>query len=435
MGFSKDFLWGAASSAHQIEGAFDEDGKGAGIWDALGAGHVKHGDNGNIACDHYHRFREDVALMKKIGLKSYRFSVSWPRVMPEKGKVNNKALRFYSDLVDELVRAGIEPMVTLFHWNLPMWAHAYGGWENEKVVEDFEEYTKVVIDALSNRVTYWMTINEPQCFIGFGYIWGTNAPFLQKPEALPFLTRNVMLSHGKAVKIIRKHAQKTPLIGFAPTGSGFTPKDSSAEAIERAREKTYTEENTVIGNSWWMDPIILGKLPNGLKDYVSQRDLKEICQPLDFFACNIYCSQNYTKESEDDSFVYPGMPRNTMDWSITPEVMYWMPKFHYERYHLPVLISENGMPNIDFVMLDGKVHDPQRIDYIKRYIQELKRAADEGIPVIGYQYWSILDNYEWAEGYDRRFGLIYVDYRTQKRTLKDSAYAYAEIIQANGDFY
>lgn len=434
MGFSKDFLWGAASSAHQIEGAFDEDGKGAGIWDALCEGHVKHGDNGNIACDHYHRFRDDVALMKRIGLKSYRFSVSWPRVMPERGKVNNKALIFYSDLVDELVKAGIEPMVTLFHWNLPMWAHTYGGWENEKIVEDFEEYTKVVVDALSDRVTYWMTINEPQCFIGYGYIWGTNAPFVQKPEALPSLTRNVMLTHGKAVKIIREHAKKTPLIGFAPTGSGFIPKDTSVEAIERAREKTYTEENTVIGNSWWMDPIILGKLPNGLKDHISQEDLKEICQPLDFFACNIYCSQNYIKEDQDDSFVYPGMPRNTMDWSITPEVMYWMPKFHYERYHLPVMISENGMPNIDFVMLDGKVHDPQRIDFIKRYLQELKRAVEEGIPVIGYQYWSILDNYEWAEGYDKRFGLIYVDYRTQKRTLKDSAYAYAEIIQANGDF-
>lgn len=217
MGFKKDFLWGVASAAYQIEGAYDEDGKVAGIWDALCAGHVKNGDNGNIACDHYHRFREDVALMKQIGVKSYRFSISWPRVMPGPGKINQKGLSFYSELVDELIKAGIEPMVTIFHWDLPMWAHEYGGWENEKVAEDFEEYTKVVVDALSDRVTYWMTINEPQCFIGNGYIEGTLAPFMQKPEALPLLTRNVMLAHGKAVKVIRKYAKKAPLIGFAPT--------------------------------------------------------------------------------------------------------------------------------------------------------------------------------------------------------------------------
>ena len=432
MGFSKDFLWGASSAAFQIEGAYNEDGKGPGIWDALSDGHIKHNDNGNIACDHYHRYKEDVALMKKIGLKAYRFSISWPRIVPEKGKVNEKGLAFYNALVDELIKAGIEPMVTLFHWNLPMWIYEEGGWENERTAEYFEEYTKIIVDALSDRVRYWMTINEPQCFIGNGYVQGNNAPFLKKPEKMGLLTRNVMLAHGKAVKVIRSTAKKAPLIGMAPMSSAYAPTDDSEEAIELARKLTYTEENQVMGTSWWMDPIILGRLPEGLKGAISEEDLKEICQPLDFYACNIYATLNFWAEDKDYSMIYPGMPRNSMDWSITPEALYWAAKFHYERYHLPILISENGFAGLDFVMLDGKVHDPQRTDYIRRYVAQLQCAADEGIPVMGYLYWSILDNFEWTEGYDRRFGLIYVDYRTQERIVKDSAYAYSEIIKNNG---
>lgn len=435
MSFSKDFIWGAASAAFQVEGAYNEDGKGLGIWDAMTDNlQIKHGETGNIAADHYHRYKEDVALMKKIGLKAYRFSVSWPRVMPERGVINEKGLDFYSDLVDELLNAGIKPMVTLFHWNLPMWAHEYGAWENEQIIEDFAVYTKAVVERLSDRVDFWMTLNEPQCFITFGYYSATAAPYLKKQKEIGTISRIVMLTHGKAVKIIREHAVLPPKVGYAPTGSGFTPLDDSEAAIEEARAKTYAPEAGPRGNSWWSDPIILGVAPAPLKDVLSEKDLKQICQPLDFFAYNVYNSDNYADDDgKVNPQVYPGMPRTAFDWPITPEIMYWSAKFHYERYHLPIIITENGMANRDFVMSDGRVHDPQRIDYMCRYLQELKRAAEEGVPVIGYLHWSILDNLEWNAGYDMRFGLVFVDYQTLKRTPKDSAEYYSEVIRTNGE--
>lgn len=435
MSFSKDFIWGAASAAFQVEGAYNEDGKGLGIWDAMTDNlQIKHGETGNIAADHYHRYKEDVALMKKIGLKAYRFSVSWPRVMPERGVINEKGLDFYSDLVDELLNAGIKPMVTLFHWNLPMWAHEYGAWENEQIIEDFAVYTKAVVERLSDRVDFWMTLNEPQCFITFGYYSATAAPYLKKREEIGAISRIVMLTHGKAIQVIREHAILPPKVGYAPTGSGFTPLDDSEAAIEEARAKTYAPEAGPRGNSWWSDPIILGVAPAPLKDVLSEKDLKQICQPLDFFAYNVYNSDNYADDDgKVNPQVYPGMPRTAFDWPITPEIMYWSAKFHYERYHLPIIITENGMANRDFVMSDEKVHDPQRIDYMRRYLQELKRAAEEGVPVIGYLHWSILDNLEWNAGYDMRFGLIYVDYQTLKRTPKDSAGYYSEVIRTNGE--
>ncbi len=434
MSFSKDFLWGAATAAYQVEGGYLDDGKGPGIWDALSEGHIVHGDNGNVSADHYHRYKDDVALMKKIGLKSYRFSVSWPRVIPEEGKVNEKGLAFYSDLVDELLAAKIEPMVTLFHWNLPMWAYDKGGWTWDGVSDAFADYVKIVVDALSDRVQYWMTINEPQCFIGAGYLGGIHAPFLQAIDKVPELTKNTLYAHGKAVSVIRTHAKKTPLIGFAPTGSYFTPEADTPTEIEKARCATY-EETMPFGCSWWMDPVLLGTIPSGLQNILREDDMKIIYQPLDFCGFNLYNSNNYNDpfDGGKNPKIYSGMPRTAMGWPITPEALYWIPRFHYERYHLPILITENGMANIDFVMSDGKVHDPQRIDYMRRYIKEVKRAIDDGIPVIGYQYWSLMDNFEWAEGYDKRFGLIYVDYQTLKRTLKDSAHFYAEIIRTNGE--
>lgn len=400
----------------------------------LSEGHIVHGDNGNVSADHYHCYKEDIVLMKEIGLKSYRFSISWPRVIPKEGTVNEKGLAFYSDLVDELLAAGIEPIVTLFHWNLPMWVHEKGGWIWDGISDIFADYTKIVVDALSNRVQYWMTINEPQCFVGAGYLGGMHAPFMQAIDKVPELTRNAFRAHGKAVSAIRANAKKAPLIGFAPTGSYFTPDDESHEAIEAARRQTY-EETMPFGCAWWMDPVLLGTIPLGLKDILTEEDMKIIYQPLDFCGFNLYNSNNYNdpRDGGKNSKIYSGMPRTAMGWPITPEALYWIPRFHYERYHLPILITENGMANIDFVMSDGKVHDPQRIDYMRRYIKEVKRAIDDGTPIIGYQYWSLMDNLEWVDGYDKRFGLIYVDYQTLERTLKDSARFYAEIIRTNGE--
>lgn len=431
MPFPKDFLWGCASAAFQIEGGCDADGKAPGIWDALAQGHIRYNENGNTACDHYHRFREDVAIMKQLGLRSYRFSISWPRVMPAPGVVNKKGLAFYSDLVDELIRAGIEPLVTLFHWNLPIWMHAQGGWESEAVIHAFAEYTRVVVDALSDRVTWWMTLNEPQLFVGSGYVDGTHAPFIQAPDRFKKISRIVMLAHGEAARIIRAHARLQPKIGFAPTGGCWLPKDNSPEAVADARWRTYEGEGPN-GNVWWADPIVLGQIPAGLEDTLSPVDIARIHQKLDFFGFNIYTASQYWAE-KDNPHIYDGMPRTGFNWVIAPECMYYAPKFHYERYGLPILITENGMANRDFVMLDGHVHDPQRTDFIHRYLLQLKRAVEEGVPVIGYQYWSILDNFEWAEGYEQRFGLVYVDYRTKQRTIKDSAWFYADVIRTNGE--
>lgn len=434
MAFSKDFLWGGATAAHQIEGAALEDGKTAGIWDALCPEHVAHGENGQIACDHYHRFREDVAMMKQMGLKAYRFSISWPRVIPEPGRVNEKGLRFYVELVEALVEAGIEPVVTLFHWNLPMWMYNKGGWENPEIAGYFADYVQVVVDALSDKVRWWITLNEPQCFVGVGYHSGRHAPFRRETVQIPAIVRNVMMAHGRAVRVIRERAKQPPKIGFAPTGPVVTPASDSPEDVERARLLSYDPNGGIRSNSWWADPIVLGIVPEPLRQAISQEDLKTICQPLDFYAFNVYNSENYAeKPGERNPQVWPGMPRTALNWPITPEVIYWASKFHYERYHLPILVSENGMANVDFVMLDGKVHDPQRIDYIHRHLKCLKQAVEEGVPVLGYLYWSVMDNFEWAVGYDARFGLIYVDYRTQERIWKDSAYDYRQIIRTNGE--
>lgn len=437
MSFSKDFLWGAASAAFQVEGAYQDDGKGLGIWDALADGHVLHNDNGNVACDHYHRYKEDVALMKAMGLQCYRFSVSWPRVMPAPGVINEAGLRFYSDLVDELLAAGITPMVTLYHWNLPMWLHERGGWHNETIADALGEFAALMADRLSDRVKHWITLNEPACFIGLGYMSGPHAPFesaaglseQETKDRLGHLTRHTLLAHGKAVQALRAHAKQPLLIGMALNGTLLTPDDETPEAIERARAYTVSTAGGLFQTSWWADPAMLGQVPPELAAYLSDADMAVIHQPLDFFGFNCYYSSNFNEYEGPNPRVKPGMPRTAMGWPVTPEALYWAPRFFTERYGVPFLMTENGMANLDFVMHDGQVHDPQRIEFLRRYLLHLQRAADEGYPMLAYCYWSLMDNFEWADGYDRRFGLIHVDYETQVRTMKDSARWYADVIR------
>ena len=445
-GFCKDFLWGAASAAHQIEGAYLEDGKGMGIWDTFEqeTGYIIRNENGNVACDHYHRYREDVAIMKELGLKSYRFSVSWPRVMPEGyGTVNEKGLQFYIDLVNELTEAGIEPMVTLFHWNLPTAIYELGGWENPQVVDWFEQYTDVVTTALGKKVKYWMTFNEPQLFIGAGLNAGVFAPFEKKStEALMRISKNVYLAHGKAVRIIRKNCQNS-IVGMAPTGEIVIPRDMNAESIERARKLSFSmkKESFTSSITWWSDPIFFGKIPEDAQaifgeclPVLTEEEWEIVTEPLDFYGFNIYQGlEDLDLTEEYGPYAYPGSPKTSMDWNVTPEVLYWSCRFLYERYGKPIMITENGMSSFDWVSLDGKVHDPNRIDFLHRYLRSIKDAVSEGIPVLGYQYWSIMDNFEWINGYDKRFGLVYVDYRTQKRTIKDSACWYRDVIATNGE--
>lgn len=436
--FPETFVWGAASAAHQIEGAYNSDGKGLGIWDALAQGHVKRGENGHVACDHYHRYKEDVAIMKEMGLKAYRFSISWPRVMPEEGKVNEKGLAFYVNLVDELLDADIEPMVTLYHWNMPMWVHEQGGWHNPKIIGHFEAFVEVIVKALSSKVSKWMTFNEPACFIGNGYITGEHAPFEKRlddlnaiPEVVALLSKHVLLAHGKAVQLIRKHAILTPKVGLALNGTLIEPKDNTEESLQAAKDKMFSDFGLFGTFSWWADPIILGRIPDPMKSIFNEDEISIVNQSIDFLGYNCYSTSNYDEWMPDSDPGYPGMPRTAMGWAITPNALYWAMKFFYERYNLPLMITENGMTNIDFVTMDGKVQDPQRIDFLKRYLKGLHQAIEEGVPVLGYLYWSILDNFEWAEGYEPRFGLVYVDYQTQERTRKASSYWYEQLIHSN----
>jgi len=395
---------------------------------------IKNGEHCHVACDHYNRYKEDVALMAEMGLQSYRFSISWSRIIPEEGQINAKGLKFYSDLVDELVRNNIEPLVTIYHWDLPVWIYKKGGWKSKKIVSLFAEYTKVVVEALSDRVSYWITMNEPQCFIMNGYLQGAHAPFKKDYLALSKLTRNTMLAHGKAVQAIRKYAKKAPKVGIAMAAGSFAPEKETPELIEEARKKTMGESRIgLMNNLWWMDPILAGQPVTAYGFYrTKQKDMVHIHQPLDFVGINCYEPFNHAAWGGDGP-ANVGSAKTSMGWTVDGRTLYWTPKFIYERYGLPIMITENGMADNDFECLDGGVHDPQRIDFMNRYLSQLKRADKEGIPIIGYQHWSVMDNFEWAEGYEPRFGLVYVDYTSGKRILKDSALEYKKIIKCNGE--
>ncbi|HDP98353.1 MAG TPA: beta-glucosidase [bacterium] len=447
MSFPKNFVWGASAASYQIEGAAFEDGKGLSVWDMMcrWQGKIFQGQTGNTSCDHYHHYLEDVKLMGEIGLKGYRLSISWPRVLPEGiGGVNHKGLAFYDQLVDALLENGIAPWVTLFHWDFPYALFCRGGWLNRDSADWFAEYTAVIVDKLSDRVAHWMTQNEPQCFIGLGHYDGCHAPGIQLdfPEILQ-ATHHALLAHGKAVQTIRAHAKTVPLIGAAPVGIVAIPVSDSTDDIGAARQNMFSiTKKHYWNNTWYADPMIFGNYPHdGLKLFekdlpqIKAGDMETICQPLDFYGANIYHAETVQADNKNGYQIIPqpdGYPITTMDWPVTPEALYWGPKFFYERYQLPIAITENGVANMDWIHLDGKVHDPQRIDFLTRYLRALRRAVEYGVPVLGYFLWSIMDNFEWSHGYKRRFGLIYVDYQTKKRILKDSAHWYRNVIVSNG---
>jgi beta-glucosidase len=447
MSFPSDFIWGAASASYQVEGAFDVDGRGMSVWDmfARKPGAVFSMHNGDVACDHYHRYRDDVALMKQIGLKAYRLSLSWSRILPTgAGAVNEQGLAFYDALIDELLAAGITPFVTLFHWDYPYELYRRGGWLSPDSPDWFADYTQIVVDALSDRVQYWMTQNEPQCFVGLGHYEGIHAPGLKLGwEDILRITHNSLLAHGKSVQVIRARAKTPPQVGAVPVGITAMPQSQSIADIDAARTAMFSlTTRTTWNNTWYTDPMILGRYPeDGMKLFehamprIQADDMKTIAQPLDFYGCNIYHGE-YVRAGADGQpqlvETYAGHPITLMKWWVRPEALYWGPKFFYERYKLPVIVMENGLSNSDWVSVDGQVHDPQRIDFTTRYLMALRRASEDGVPVRGYFHWSIMDNFEWAEGYSQRFGLIHVDYQTQVRTLKDSAYWYRDVIASNG---
>ena len=444
MKFPKDFIWGAATSSYQIEGSPYHHGGGESVWDMMGMriGKIANGDTGQIACDHYHRYKEDVALMSDIGLQAYRFSVSWPRVLPEGvGKVNQKGLDFYNHLVDELLEKNITPWLTLFHWDFPSSLYWHGGWLNRDSADWFADYTSLVVDKLSDRVSHWSTINEPQCFIGLGHLDGIHAPGLKMGFSEALLAgHNALRAHGKSVQVIRATAKTEPVISASQASIVSMPISDHLQDVEAARQHMFCiREKKLFNNTWFSDPMILGRYPeDGVELFaddmpdIHSGDMETIHQKLDYFGVNIY-SGSHVRASEHDGFESEeinDIPLTAMSWPITPEAMYWGPKFFHERYQLPIVITESGMANDDSVE-NGIVHDKERIDFLYQYLSEYARAIEDGVPALGYFLWSLMDNFEWAEGYSKRFGIVYVDYETQQRILKYSAHWYKSLIASH----
>jgi beta-glucosidase len=446
MAFPKDFTWGAAAAAYQVEGAARDDGRGPSVWDAFCQrdGAVLRGDTGAVACDHYHRFRDDIAIMKEIGLKAYRLSISWSRVLPDgTGAPNEKGLAFYDQLIDALLAAKIEPWVTLFHWDFPEALFARGGWLSSDSPQWFADYAELITKRLSDRVTHWMTLNEPQCFIELGHFKGNHAPGLKLSwQEVLRAGHSALLAHGRAVQVLRGGAKQKPIIGWAPVGSVKYPASERDADVRAARSAMFaTTTRTTWTNTWFSDPVCFGHYPeDALTAFGSDApkvragDMETICQPLDFYGVNIY-QGSMVRASATGTTEAPrpiGAPLTAFRWNVTPDALYWGPKFLHERYRLPVVITENGLSSTDWIALDGRVHDASRIDFAHRYLLALKRAIDDGVDVRGYFHWSILDNFEWAQGYQERFGLVYVDYPTQRRIPKDSSQWYRKVIDSNG---
>jgi beta-glucosidase len=360
------------------------------------------------------------------------------------GKPNAKGIAFYSALVDRLLDNGIEPWITLFHWDYPLALFKKGGWLSRESADWFAEYTRIVVDALSDRVSRWITMNEPRCFIGYGHHTGMHAPGLKLtfPEVL-LASHHALLAHGNAVATIRAYAKTRPCIGVAPDSFVKIPATDTDADVKAARESMFRIiEKNVFNNNWFTDPMILGQYPGEAVSLfgsdmpgIRPGDMESICQPLDFLGVNIYQGA-YVKAGVDGAPQLcppvPGTPTTTMEWKVTPQALYWGPKFFYDRYRLPIYITENGMSNGDWVHLDGRVHDPQRIDFVNRYLREYARAIRDGVDGRGFFHWSFLDNFEWADGFAKRFGLVHVDYATQKRTVKDSGHWFKLVVESNG---
>lgn len=439
--FGKNFVWGAATSAYQIEGAAYEDGKGLNIWDVFCKQdwRIFENNSGDTACDHYHRMEEDVALMAELGIKAYRFSINWARLLPNGvGKINQSGIDFYNRLIDLLIENGIEPYITLYHWDLPYELYLRGGFLNREIADWFAEYAALVGKSFGDRVTHFMTINEPQVVVGLGYQDGAFAPGLRlhRDEVLR-AGHNLLRAHGAAVKALRKSCAKAPQIGIVMATTPHLPiKEELAQSAINAYGKTDIN-SFVYADCYWLDPIVFGKYPEPVEHYIKQRglplldDMELISQPVDFIGSNIYQGNYYNEDDNGNPLPVPnadGYPRTPNGWKITPDALYWGAAENCTRYKLPYYICENGTALNDYPLSDGKIHDDNRIEYLKNYLAGLEKAKDEGYDVRGYFAWSLLDNFEWASGYRDRFGLIYVDFETKDRIIKNSGYWYRDFI-------
>ncbi|MBX6355510.1 MAG: beta-glucosidase [Micromonosporaceae bacterium] len=441
-----DFLFGVATAAYQIEGAAAEDGRGPSIWDTFAhtPGKVRGGDTGDVACDHYHRYREDVKLMADLGVRAYRFSVAWPRVQPSgRGPANPAGLDFYRRLVDELLAHGIQPWLTLYHWDLPQPLEDAGGWPVRDTAGPLAEYAQLVHAALGDRVRHWTTLHAPWCSAFLGYGSGAHAPGRQEPASAVRAAHHLMLGHGLAVQALRA-ADPDAQVGVTLNLYAVSPQTGSAEDAEAARRIDG------LANRFFLDPVLLGRYPADVVEdlrkvsdfgHVREGDLATVSTPLSMLGINYYSryvvaapdgrdepSEYWRRPSdwpgsEHVRFVHRGLPVTAMNWEIDPPgLVEVLCRVATEYPRLPLYITENGAAFADEPGPDGTVDDPDRVAYLAEHVAACQRAIRMGVPLRGYFAWSLLDNFEWAWGYSRRFGLVYVDYATQQRIPKRSAY-------------
>lgn len=433
--FPTDFVWGVATSAYQIEGAWNEDGRTPSIWDHYCRipGAIANGDSGDIACDHYHRYPEDIALMRELGIKAYRLSISWSRIFPSpEQRPNSKGLAFYQRLVEALLTAGITPWITLYHYDLPLWLHELGGWTNKRILDEFEIYSQTVVKALGGMVKNWFIINEPRPIAWLGYGQGIHAPGQKDYEAFLKAAWHLQLAVGRAIQAMRS-LYKDLVIGTVLDLTAFQPLTSSAEdcaACERF-DQFY--------NRFYLDPTLKGEYPPitaSLGFEPDVQELKQNFQKLDFIGINYYFRQVVAADQMASLLQGRIIPETShlteMGWKIYPQGLEkLLLRLKTEYSNIPVYITENGAAFQDLVCQDGVVQDDDRIAFLRDHLVSAHRALQEGVNLKGYFVWSLLDNFEWSRGYSKRFGLISVDFQTQKRTPKKSFYWYQEIIAAN----
>lgn len=453
--FPANFTWGTATASYQIEGAFDTDGRGVSIWDTFSKtpGKVVNGDTGDVACDHYNRFDEDIAIMKDLGISAYRFSIAWPRLFPQGDSVREeRGFDFYNRLIDALVAADIEPMVTLYHWDLPQALEDKGGWSNRSIVDAFAHYAEACAEAFGDRITTWITLNEPWCVSWLGYSNGVHAPGKKDFNLAIAASHHTALAHAAGARAIRKIRPN------AQVGLTVNMNNIHNESPENPEVVSFVELNDGNLNRWWIDAFSTGEYPKALVETYGDR-LNGILMPgdqellkvqTDFLGINYYCDGFVrSARAEDKPAIEKGfMPfpqrvddsapvalqndLTAMGWVVTPEGLGNLVKrVHKDWPHIPyIVITENGS-SYDDAKVDGQVDDPKRVNYLVSHLQSLQKAIAEGAPVRGYFAWSLLDNFEWAEGFAKRFGLVYVDYKTLERTPKSSFKKYKSIIAAN----
>ncbi len=432
-----DFTWGVATAAYQIEGAVAEDGRSPSIWDTFShtPGKVDGGDTGDIACDHYHRVPEDIGLIKQLGADAYRFSVAWPRVVPGgDGPVNKAGLDFYDRLVDGLLEAGVTPFATLYHWDLPQVLQDGGGWTVRETSEHFAAYASQVVERLGDRVKDWATLNEPLCSAWIGHLEGRMAPGLTDLTAAVRASYHLHLGHGLAVQAIRA-ASSDARVGIVNNLSPIEPASTSEADLAAARRA----DGHI--NRWWLDPILGRGYPQdmveeyGVELPLQPGDLETIAAPLDWLGLNYYFRQIVTADPDGTApharqISVPGARLTHMDWEVHAEGLEQLLLRLTEEYGVGrIYVTENGSAYEDVVAADGSVHDPERVRYLEEHLAACARAVAKGAPLAGYFAWSLMDNFEWAYGYDKRFGLVHVDYATQRRTVKSSGLRYAELVR------